>query len=51
MLLIGIKLKANFGKLNNNDNVIEEVGFTTPNPLLLHIDPSSTVTRVGALSD
>ena len=33
-LLIEIKLKAKFGKFNTEDKVIEDVGFTVPDPLI-----------------
>ena len=45
------QLKANFGRLNIDDRVIDEVGFTVPDPRLLQVDPSAMVTIKGVLCD
>lgn len=47
-LLIDIKLKAKFGRPNTNDKLIEEVGFTVPDPIMLQTQPSTTV--IGLIS-
>lgn len=40
-----IKLKANFGRLNTKNKVIEEVVLIVPYPTLLQVKPSATVNR------
>lgn len=48
-MLIEIKLKINFGKLNTDDRVMEEVALTVPNPTILQVKSSATITGDGAL--
>lgn len=43
-LLKDIKLKARWGKLKTYDKMIEDVGFTDPEPITLEVDPSIMVT-------
>lgn len=46
-----IKLMASFDRLNTDDRVIDEVGFTVLDPRLLQVDPSGTVIGEGVLCD
>lgn len=38
-----IRLKDNFGRINTDDKVIEEVGLTVPYPTILQVDTPATI--------